>query len=368
MNILIVGGGLAGMSSAIALGEAGARVTLIEADSNWGALGAGLSLNGASMRALRELGVLDEVERRGFTHDVRQLFDAEGNLQFTSSSERIFGPDVPNGGAIMRPVLHDLLLERIEALGITVRKGVAASRVVDAEAGVVELANGETLQGDMVLCADGFWSPMRHQLFPDAPASQFTGQGCWRAVVDRPADIQGASTFIGEYKVGVNPVSQDQMYMFLLENKDEDEWIEESQWLERLKGLLSGFGGLMAEIRNDLGPQNQVNYRPLKVHVVPAPWHKGRFVLIGDSAHATTPHAAYGAGLAFEDALCLAGLYRANLPVSELLERFTAARYDKCKAVVEGSVAIGDIERRHGSMDEYRKAFEAVQTIVRDWN
>jgi 2-polyprenyl-6-methoxyphenol hydroxylase-like FAD-dependent oxidoreductase len=220
----------------------------------------------------------------------------------------------------------------------------------------------------MVVCADGFWSPMRNQLFPDAPESQFTGQGCWRAVVKRPANITGASTFIGEYKVGVNPVSQDQMYMFLLENKDEDEWIDESEWLDRLRDLLSGFGGIMADIRDNLGPDNDVNYRPLKVHVVPEPWYNGRFLLIGDAAHATTPHAAYGAGLAFEDALCLGRLYRDSLSAPEILEQFTAARFAKCKAVVEGSVAIGDIERRHGTMDEYRSAFESVQQIVRDWN
>jgi 2-polyprenyl-6-methoxyphenol hydroxylase-like FAD-dependent oxidoreductase len=368
MDILIVGGGLAGLSSAITLGEAGAQVTLVEADAKSGALGAGLSLNGASLRALRQLGVLAEVEQRGYMHDVRQLFDAQGNLQFTSSAERIFGPDVPNGGAIMRPVLHNLLQERVDALGVTVRTGVAVSRVIDSEAGIVELADGEQIGADMVVCADGFWSPMRNQLFPEAPESRFTGQGCWRAVVDRPATITGASTFIGDYKVGVNPVSQEQMYMFLLENKAEDDWIDESEWLERLRDLLAGFGGIMADIRRNLSPDSGVNYRPLKVHVVPEPWSMGRFVLTGDAAHATTPHAAYGAGLAFEDALCLGRLYGAGLSVEEIFERFTAARYAKCKAVVEGSVAIGEIERRHGSMDEYRAAFESVQRIVRDWN
>jgi 2-polyprenyl-6-methoxyphenol hydroxylase-like FAD-dependent oxidoreductase len=368
MDVLIVGGGLAGLTSAITLAETGAKVTLVEADENWGALGAGLSLNGASMRALRHLGVLDEVERRGFTHDVRQLFDAQGNLEFSSSPTRIFGPDVPNGGAIMRPLLHDLLSERVNELGVTVRTGTPVSNVLDVEGGAIELANGDTLSADMVLCADGFWSPMRNQLFPDAPESRFTRQGCWRAVVDRPPHIIGASTFIGEHKVGVNPVSQEQMYMFLLENKDEDEWIDESQWLERLRSLMAGFGGFIGEIRDSLGPENQVNYRPLKVHVVPEPWHKGRFLLIGDAAHATTPHAAYGAGLAFEDALCIGNLAREQISMDQMLMRFTAARYGKCKAVVEGSVAIGEVERRKGTMEEYRAAFESVQTIVRDWN
>ena len=366
MHVLIVGGGLAGLSSAITLRENGAAVTVIEAEKDWGTLGAGLSLNGASLRALRDLGVLDEVERLGFTHDKRRLYNASGELRFESDGKRIFGADVPNGGAIMRPVLHGLLLRRLEELAVNVRPGVAAERIIDEEQGIVSLNDGSNVQADMIVCADGFWSPMRNQLFPDAPESRFTGQGCWRAVVGRPDDVRGACTFIGSYKVGVNPVSDEQMYMFLLENMDSDEWIDEADWVPRLKELLSEFGGVIGEIRENLGPDNQVNYRPLKVHVVPPPWYKGRFLLIGDAAHSTTPHAAYGAGLAFEDALVLGDLYGQGLSRDDIFREFVARRYERCRKVVEGSVAIGEVEKRGGSIEEYRAAFEAVQNSVID--
>jgi 2-polyprenyl-6-methoxyphenol hydroxylase-like FAD-dependent oxidoreductase len=79
---------------------------------------------------------------------------------------------------------------------------------------------------------------------------------------------------------------------------------------------------------------------------VPQPWHRGRAILIGDAAHATTPHLASGAGLAVEDALVLADLLASDLPLEDALAAFAARRYERCRMVVENSVRLGEMEMR----------------------
>ena len=78
--------------------------------------------------------------------------------------------------------------------------------------------------------------------------------------------------------------------------------------------------------------------------MMPKPWHQERTVLIGDAAHATTPHLASGAGLAVEDAIVLAEELERAKSCEEALHRFTERRYDRCRLVVENSVRLGELE------------------------
>lgn len=356
------------MCAAIALSRAGVAVELVEIEENWQALGAGLSMNGATLRAFERLGngVLKRIVAEGYCHDVRKLFDAAGNETFASPAERIFGPDVPNGGGILRPVLHEILRDAVRDTGVKVRLGDSIADFNEAAGGVhVRFVGGDQADYDLIVGADGYHSPLRHRLFPDAPASIFTGQGCWRAVVPRPAHITGACTFLGDQKVGVNPVSQSEMYLFLLQHVPDNPWMAPEDWRPLLIEQLQEFGGLIAEIRDNLDDNARINYRPLMAHVLPAPWHKGRALLIGDAAHATTPHAAYGAGLAVEDAVVLGELVGRDLPLDQVFEQFMSRRFEKCKRVIEGSIEMGRVELAHGDADEYRGAWDAVQSAVR---
>jgi len=86
---------------------------------------------------------------------------------------------------------------------------------------------------------------------------------------------------------------------------------------------------------------------------MPAPWHVGRVVLIGDAVHATTPHLASGAGIAVEDAVVLAEELDAGGSVDEVLLRFSQRRFERCRLVVESSVRLGQIEQEGGSKAEH---------------
>ncbi len=111
-----------------------------------------------------------------------------------------------------------------------------------------------------------------------------------------------------EHRAGLNPVSDEEMYLFLLQSVPDNRRMEEAQWPQLLAAELAEFGGILGRLRESLGPDSRINYRPLENLLLARPWHQGRVLLIGDAAHATTPHLAYGAGLAVEDGLVLGEL------------------------------------------------------------
>jgi 2-polyprenyl-6-methoxyphenol hydroxylase-like FAD-dependent oxidoreductase len=90
---------------------------------------------------------------------------------------------------------------------------------------------------------------------------------------------------------------------------------------------------------------DQVLMRPAEAILVPPPWYRGRVLLIGDAAHATTPHMASGACIAIEDAVVLAELLGSELPLAALLERFMARRAERCRVVVENSLLLGEWQK-----------------------
>jgi len=97
-------------------------------------------------------------------------------------------------------------------------------------------------------------------------------------------------------------------------------------------------------VRESIRRPEQINYRPLEWILLPAPWYAGRVVLIGDAAHATTPHLASGAGLAAEDGLVLAQELQGQDSVDAALRAFMQRRYERVRQVVETSVHIGELE------------------------
>jgi 2-polyprenyl-6-methoxyphenol hydroxylase-like FAD-dependent oxidoreductase len=238
------------------------------------------------------------------------------------------------------------LSEATRASGAEVQLGVSVAKIEQrGEEVSATLTDGTAFDADLVVGADGIHSRMRELLFPGTPKPMLTGQGCWRAVVQRPDDIDCAHVYVGgPVKAGVTPVSQQEMYLFLLQHVPDNPRMPEERFPALLAEQLRGFGGALGNIRDGLGSSSRINYRPLEKLLLPPPWHKGRAVLIGDAAHATTPHLASGAGLAVEDALVLADLLSSDLPLGDALTQFTARRYDRCRMVVENSVRLGELE------------------------
>jgi 2-polyprenyl-6-methoxyphenol hydroxylase-like FAD-dependent oxidoreductase len=350
-KVLVVGGGVGGMSAALALAARGVEVELVDADPQWRAYGAGISVTGLSLRAFADLGILDEVRERGFVGAGIRLRGAAGSVIMESPLPPEDAPPVARSGGIMRPVLHEIMSRRVREAGVRVTLGFEVSQLSEDEAGVaVALPDGRKEHYDLVVAADGIYSKTRDTLFSGAAQPKFTGQGCWRIVADRPPEVDRAEMWLGgPVKLGFNPVSRDRMYAFILEHVPDNPWFAPEDQLPHVAELLRPYGGYVATVRENLGEGSLVNYRPLEWLMQPAPWHKGRVVLIGDAVHATTPHMASGAGMAVEDGLVLAEEVARYDDLEEALTTFTARRFERARMVVENSVKIGEIEMAGGN-------------------
>ncbi|WP_428630162.1 FAD-dependent oxidoreductase [Sphingopyxis sp.] len=345
-TVLIVGGGIGGMTAALALARRGVTVTLIDSDPAWRVYGAGITITGMSLRAFDDLGVLDEIRARGFVHDGMRPMKFTGEPLGPPMRAPPGSPPILHGGGIMRPVLHDILSMRVRAAGVAVKLGVTVEAFEQDVSSVnVTLTDGSNARYDLVVGADGIFSKTRDMIFPDAPKPQFTGQGCWRIVADRPPEIDRAEIYFGgPMKLGMSPISQDQMYVFLLEHVPGNPWFAPETHVAHMAELMALFGGNVPAVREALGEDSQIVYRPLEWLLLPDPWYQGRIVLIGDAAHATTPHMASGAGLAVEDGLVLAEELTGNDDVAAALSAFMDRRFERAKLVVETSVRQGEME------------------------
>src|SRR3954469_23998394 len=151
-RILVVGGGFSGMSAAIQLRKFGAEVDLVEIDPEWRNYGAGISLGGATLRAFRELGILDEFMEFGSAHDGVSIRLPHGAEIGQLPTPRIAGPDVPGGGAIMRPVLARILSDATRNAGTNVRLGCTFKSIEqDAEGVEVSFTDGTRERYQLVI-------------------------------------------------------------------------------------------------------------------------------------------------------------------------------------------------------------------------
>ena len=341
-NILIVGGGIGGLALAIGLGRAGMPCDLVEIKEDWAVYGVGLIQPGNALRAYRALGLMDLCLEKGFLYTKQRHYDASGDMMFEADMPRIEGLDIVGTCGIARPMLHDILTSQAMALGTRVRLGTSVDALHDDPDGIdVEFTDGTTGRYDLVVAADGIYSKMRHMVFGDGAACHFTGQGCWRFTTARPPEMTWSSAHHGPNKAGLIPLSDRTMYIYMLSTEAENPWLPRERLPELMRERLHGYGGLVAEIAEEIRHPDDVVYRPLEVMLMPRPWHRGHVVVIGDAAHATTPHNAQGAAMAVEDAVVLSELLQHPGELEPLLESFTERRFARCKLVVEASEQIG---------------------------
>jgi 2-polyprenyl-6-methoxyphenol hydroxylase-like FAD-dependent oxidoreductase len=344
----VVGGGIAGLTLAVALRRHDVEVDVVELAPLWNILGVGISLTGPTLRALRSIGLIDQCVDRAFGFDRIVFADAAGRPVGSLNMPRLCGPAYPATVAIGRPALHDVLFRAAQELGAVITLGATVTALEqNSEAVDVAFSNGDRRSYDLMVGCDGIHSAVRTLAFDRWPAANFTGLAVWRATMPRPDEVDCMQMFFGpRTKAGVNPHSREEMFLFLVQPISDDRRLPPDKMHLLLRELLADFtADPMAYAREHITDPSKVDYRPMNAFLMPPPWHRGRVLLIGDAAHTTTPHLATGAGIAIEDAVVLAELMAAELPLPEALELFMARRFDRCRLVVETAVKLGEMEK-----------------------
>lgn len=344
---LIVGGGPAGLTAAIALARAGTSAEIVEVEREWAPEGVGLLLQTAPLRALDSLGLLEECREKGFVHPVIRFCDPQGHVLFENPS----GEPAPVG--ISRTALHTILADAAGRLGCRVRLGLTVSSLAQSE-DAVDVRFSDTSRGtyDLVVGADGIHSRVRELILGPDLAPRYAGQVIWRVGLRRPPALDRYHMLQGPRdKVGLVPISAEDLYLFLVQTVPDPARPARGEMADRLRSELRPYGSFVPELLDQVDDALTIDYRGLQYLLVRDDWHRGRVLLVGDAAHATTPHLAFGVGLAIEDALVLGELVAGSAPVPDLLSHFMARRFERCRMVVENSLLLCRWEQRPGDPD-----------------
>jgi 2-polyprenyl-6-methoxyphenol hydroxylase-like FAD-dependent oxidoreductase len=177
-KVLVVGGGIAGMTLAIALKRAGIEAEIVELNPQWTVLGVGISLQAPALRALKMIGLLDRCIPIGFGYSQFKTCDVNGNVTATVNMPRLNGPEYPAAMGLMRQALHGLLKQVLAEAQVPARLGITVSSFDERDDGVnVQFTDGSRGRYDLIVGADGANSKLRDMLFGAESRPKYTGQG-----------------------------------------------------------------------------------------------------------------------------------------------------------------------------------------------
>jgi 2-polyprenyl-6-methoxyphenol hydroxylase-like FAD-dependent oxidoreductase len=351
MKVLVVGGGIGGLSTTLALRGQGIEVDVVERDPGWGVYGVGIIQPGNALRALDSLGLAAACVEAGAPIRGDRTWLADGETPIAAHEWPPLVDGLPPGNGLTRPKLHEILTSRTLASGADVRTGVTFTEFLPSDNHVdVAFTDGERRRYDLVIGVDGLYSKVREVLLGPNVKPRFTGQVCWRYNLPRIDGLEEIWMFFGpDGSAGFVPLGEDLMYILMIETpiRDWRDAIERDGAAAVYRQRLAPFSGPVADVREQIVDDDAIVVRPIENIIVPAPWHRGRIVLVGDAAHGATPHCGQGAAQAIEDGIVLAEELAKDVPVTEALEAFSARRYKRCRAIVEGSEKVGQWEQDH---------------------
>jgi len=334
-RVLVVGGGVGGLTAATAFARRGVEVVLIERRPAFDVPGVGLGQPANALRVYDALGLLPEILASGFAYDRMYIFDP--NRELIAEHKFLLGDGtVPAFCALSRLRLHEILLAAAERAGVDVRTGVTVSEIDEENDRVtVRFSDGRTDGFDLLAGFDGIRSPTRQHLFGTAFVPRPSGYGAWRVQVPRPDYVRGMEFLQGVgSKTGAMPLGDNLMYVFHIRPEAPDAVFKREDYPDLFKARLSQYGSYVAEVAASLDTNSDIVYSPIEPILVPWPWFRGRVVIGGDAAHTSPPHLTQGAAMAAEDGFVLArDMLADDVPVEARLTRYSQTRYARCAFV-----------------------------------
>lgn len=356
-RVLIVGGGIGGLTTGIALGRLGIAATLLERSKFADESGAGIQLGPNAIRALRELGALPGIEAAAFRPEAISLFDALSGARLTTMplgrvvEDRYGAPYL----TLHRADLHASLLAACRGhAAIELREGFDVTAVESGgERVVARTETGEEVTGSSLVAADGVWSSFRQRIAPDA-SLHYAGATAWRALLPRdrvppPFDAPMVGLWLGPRTHLVHyPVrgGKDLNVVAVVEGGSAKQgWSRRADpgdllaaftgWAKPARALLEGIEGWRCWSLYRLKPLSR--------------WTEGRIALLGDAAHPVLPYLAQGAALAIEDAATLAASLQASGGDASLaFPAYEAARRARAHRVMRQSARFGRLYHLSG--------------------
>jgi len=337
---LIVGGGIAGLTLAAALHARGFEVDLIERNSTWQTLGAGMAVQPNAMRALRALGLNGAVADRGIVLHRWGFCDQQGELLFEIHLQDFWNGVGPFIG-IERAKLQQALL--IGAAAVPCRLGMSVIALRQDHDGVwICFSDGSNGRYDLVVGADGISSGIRELTFGANPPAG-AGHIAWRSVVSmRPAKLSDLRFFFGnECFFGLCPVGDGHTYGF--GHVAAPHFHDDVRGrLGRLRRRFEGFAEPVQQFLAALDCDEQVHCSTVE-WMDQEEWHRGRIVLIGDAAHASSPMMGQGGAMAVEDAYVLTECLRSANTMETALDRYVTRRKSRVRWVQQESLSVSQI-------------------------
>ncbi len=381
--ILIAGAGLGGLTAALALMRRGHRVRIYEQASDLKEIGAGVQLGANGTRLLIDLGLEEamlKVVCVPMGREFRLWSTGQAWMPFDVGEESVQRFGAPYW-MVHRGDFHAVLLDAVRrADPEAVQPGNACAGFEQTASGVtLLLANGERVEGEVLIGADGVHSRIRQQMFGDGKA-QFTGIMVWRGLVPMDKLPPHQRRLVGNNWIGVGghvvtyPLRRGELLNFVAAI-ERDDWRVES-WTEP---------GTREECLRDLAPWHQDIHNIVRAIDIPYKWallgreplehfSVGRVCVMGDAAHPTLPFLAQGANMALEDGIILARLLDTSPDVPSALIRYENARLERTARIVRGSSentkrfhnpALGSAE---GATEYIEREFEPAKVRARyDW-
>ena len=338
MRVAIVGGGVGGLTTCLALRARGIEATVYEEVSQYKPVGAGILVAANGMQVLAQLGLAEAVEAEGFRVFRGHLLDPE----LRRICDLLLPPNHSHSDRWRNVAIHRHRLMRVlsEALPAeAIQFGKCCVGVTDHDvAAEVRFAGGQCIEADLVVAADGLRSMQRSALFP-AATPRYAGQTSWRGYTDfdfREPILRDALLEIwgGDgTRFGFVPLLGGQTYWYAIAEasaREKDAPGATSDVLART------FASYHPEILRLLAATPEPRVVRTDLYDLPRlpRWHAGRTVLLGDAAHGATPNLGQGGNQALEDAVVLAQALAAQQATTRALAMYYRRRVGKAMFVI----------------------------------